>query len=74
MSKLELITPIEIKVIKMVCKELTTSEIALKLKLSPRTIESHRYRVMNRLKIKSNIGIVLFAVKHNLFKVKINKI
>lgn len=74
MSKLDLITPVEIKVIKMVCKELTTPEIALKLKLSPRTVESHRYRIMTRLKIKSNIGIVLFAIKNNLFKIKINKI
>jgi DNA-binding CsgD family transcriptional regulator len=65
------LTPIEIKVIKLVCNEMTAREIAIKLKLSPRTIQSHIYRVMKRLGIKTNVGLVIMAVKYKLFKIKI---
>lgn len=41
------LTPIEIKVIKLVCKEMTAREIAIKLKLSPRTIQSQIICLMN---------------------------
>ena len=65
------LTPIEIKVIKLVCKEMTAREIAAKLELSPKTIQSHIYRVMKRLGIKSNIGLVIMAIKYELLKIKI---
>ena len=65
------LTPIEIKVIKLVCKEMTAREIADKLGLSPKTIQCHLYRVMKRLGIRTNIGLVIMAVKYGLFKIKI---
>lgn len=65
------LTPIEIEVIKQVCKEYNNFEIGRNLKLSPRTIQSHRYRIMKRLGIKTSIGLVLMAIKNKIIKVKI---
>lgn len=72
-DKLELLTPREVQVIKLVCREMTNEEIAEELELSPRTVETHRARIMNRLDIKSTIGLVYFAIKSRLIKVKIAK-
>lgn len=68
--KFTLLTPIEVKVIKLVCKEMSAIEIAEELNLSYRTIQSHIYRVMKRHNIKSNIGLIIMAIKIGLFKIK----
>lgn len=51
----------EIEVINLLCKEYTTKEISDKLKISKRTIEGHRTRIMHKIGAKSLIGIVTFA-------------
>ena len=71
--KVTLLTPIETKVMKLLCKEMTYKEIAEELNLSPRTIESHIYRVMKRHNTKSSIGLVIMAIKHGLFKIKLKQ-
>lgn len=70
-NKLELLTPREVQVIKLICKELTNEEIADKLDLSSRTVETHRARIMTRLGIKTTIGLVYFALQSRLVKIKI---
>lgn len=56
----------EIEVIKLACKEYSSSEIADKLCITPRTVDSHRKRVMERTNSKNFIGVILFAIKHGL--------
>lgn len=72
-KKLELLTDREIQVIRLVCKEMTNEEIANELELSPRTVETHRARIMDRLGIKSTIGLVYFAIQSKLIKIRIAK-
>jgi len=57
----------EVEIIRLVCKDLTIKEIADFLKLSPRTVESHRTRIMRKMKVKSMAGMVAYAFKNNLF-------
>ncbi len=56
----------EIEFIKLSCSELTYKEIADKMNLSPKTIDGYRDSVFTKLHIKSRVGLVLFALKHNI--------
>lgn len=57
----------ELEFIRLACSELTYREIADKMFVSPRTIDGYRDSVFVKLNVKSRVGIVLFAIKHNLF-------
>lgn len=61
----------EITVIKLICKEYTNKEIGDFMKLSKRTIESHREKILEKLKVKNTAGIVVYAIKNYLFKIRI---
>ncbi len=58
----------ETEVIKLICKEKSLSEIATKLVLSPRTIETHRKNILRKTKSKNTAGIVLYALNNNLIE------
>jgi DNA-binding CsgD family transcriptional regulator len=36
------------------------------LNLTPRTVAFHKYRVMEELEIKSNAGLVQFAIRNHM--------
>lgn len=57
----------EKEVVKLICKELTNQEIAEKLSLSPRTIESHRQRILDKIGAKNTVGLVIFAVVNGIY-------
>lgn len=50
----------------LACSELTYSEIATKMFLSPKTIDGYRNSVFEKLNVKSRVGLVLYIIKHNL--------
>jgi len=52
--------------LKLCCSELTYKEIADKLYVSPRTIDSYRDTLFEKLHVKTRIGLVMFAVKNGL--------
>lgn len=60
------ITKREQDVLNLVAEGLTSAEIAKNLDLSIRTVESHRYNIMQKLGIKSAASLVKFAVDRNL--------
>lgn len=70
--KLEL-TPREIEIIGLICQEYTNKEIAEKLFISPRTVEGHRNRILEKTLCKNIAGVVIYAIEHNLFDVNISK-
>ena len=49
----------EVEIIKLICDEKTTAEIACYMKNSPRTIENHRRRIISKIGCKNvrNFGI-----------------
>jgi DNA-binding NarL/FixJ family response regulator len=53
-------------VIKYICMEFTAHEIAQKLEVSPRTVESIKDKLMERFGVKNTAGLVFYAVKNNL--------
>lgn len=70
--KLEL-TPREIEIIGLICQEYTNKEIAEKLYISPRTVEGHRNRILEKTQCKNIAGVVIYAIEHKLFDVNISK-
>jgi two-component system, NarL family, response regulator DegU len=60
------ITKREQDILNLVAEGLTSSEIAENIGLSIRTVESHRYNIMQKLGIKSAASLVKFAVGRNL--------
>jgi DNA-binding NarL/FixJ family response regulator len=59
----------EIEFIKLACTEMTYKEIAEKMYLSPRTIDSYRDALHEKLSLKSRVGLVLFAIKNGIVKI-----
>lgn len=62
----EELSPVEKKVIELICKEYTNKEISEKIFKSTRTVESYRRSIMNKIGAKNTAGIVMYAVKNNL--------
>lgn len=56
----------ELEVLKLICEGLTTTEIAEKIFLSPRTVEGHRLRMLEKLGVKNTAGLVAFAIRNGL--------
>lgn len=63
----------EKEVLSLICKELTNKEIAEQLYISPRTVEGHRNRILEKTNSKNTAGLVIYAIEHNLFKVNVSK-
>jgi DNA-binding NarL/FixJ family response regulator len=65
-SQLDKLSPREIEVLQLVVEGKKSSEIADILSLSPKTIETYRSRLMNKLGIEDIPGLVKFAIQHGL--------
>ena len=57
----------EVEFLKFACTELTYKEIADKMCVSPRTVDGYREGLFEKLQIKSRVGLVLFALKNEIF-------
>ena len=56
----------EIQILELICREMTNQEISEILKLSVRTVESHRRRMIEKTNCKNMIGVVMYALENNL--------
>ncbi len=60
----------EIEILKLICQEMKTSEIAAQIFLSPRTVEGIRTNLIDKLGVKNTAGLVLYALKNNIVNLK----
>ncbi len=60
----------ELEVLDLICREFTAPEIAEKLEISPRTVEGHRRKLLEKSGSKNIAGLVVFALKNNLVFIK----
>jgi DNA-binding NarL/FixJ family response regulator len=65
-SRIDSLTPREIEVLVQVAQGKTNRGIADQLGISPRTVETHRERVMGKLRIRSVAGLTRFVVENGL--------
>jgi len=52
------------EVLALLVKGNTMREVATILKITPRTVAFHKYRMMSALKISSSAELIRYAVKH----------
>ncbi|MGV3547540.1 MAG: response regulator [Pedobacter sp.] len=60
------ITERELEVLKLLAQELTSKQIAEKLFISERTVETHRKNLMRKTGANNAIGLVRYAYSHKL--------
>jgi DNA-binding NarL/FixJ family response regulator len=63
----------ELEVLRLICHEYSTKEIADKLYISPRTVEGHRNRIIEKINCKNIAGMVVYAIEHRIIEVNISK-
>lgn len=56
----------EMLILKLMCEEKTTREIADMVDLSPRTVEAIRDKLKVKTGAKSTAGLIMYAVKNNI--------
>ncbi|MBI2258022.1 MAG: response regulator transcription factor [Flavobacteriia bacterium] len=54
----------EKQILSMIVKEMTSQDIAEEINVSKRTVEGHRKNIMDKLGIKSTVGLVKYALKN----------
>ena len=69
-EKLDLLSPRQREILKLVADGLNTKEIAGHLSISTKTVETHRAQLMERLNIHDVAGLVRFAIKMGLVDVE----
>ncbi len=56
----------ELQVMMMITQGCKAQEISKKLNLSPKTVNSYRYHIFEKLGVKSDVGLTLLATQHDL--------
>lgn len=68
LSPLDRLTGREREVLQMVAEGLTNRQVALRLSISVKTVEKHRFSLMEKLSIRDVTGLVRFALAHGVIK------
>jgi DNA-binding NarL/FixJ family response regulator len=63
------LTPREKEILILLCKEFSNIEIGEQLFISPRTVEGHRNNLLSKTGCRNTAGLIIFAVKNNLFQI-----
>jgi len=62
----ETLTPREREVLQLIAEEHNTREIGTLLHISPKTVESHRSHLMNKLDIHTTAGLTRYAISRGV--------
>lgn len=60
------LTPRQREVLQLVAEGKSAKEIATILNISPRTAETHKYKIMDELGLKTSAELVQYAIRHGL--------
>ena len=68
-SNLVIDTPLserETEILRLICQQKTSQEIAKILRISQRTVENHRLRISKKTGAKTSIGLLIYAMRNDL--------
>jgi len=71
-SQVEALTPLtarELEILELICEQCTTEEIAEKLFISPKTVNTHRINLLEKTRSINVAGLVIYAVKNGIVKI-----
>lgn len=57
----------EVEVLRLICRQYNSSDIARKLELSIRTVDRHRESLLVKTQSVNTAGLVIYAIRNNLF-------
>jgi DNA-binding NarL/FixJ family response regulator len=63
------LTPRQREILQLYAEGFSTKEIAARLDISPRTVEFHKYQLMDSLKLQSSAELIHFAIKNGIVAV-----
>jgi DNA-binding NarL/FixJ family response regulator len=63
------LTPRQREILQLFAEGCSTKDIASKLNISPRTVEYHKYQMMESLKLQSSAELIHFAIKNGIVAV-----
>lgn len=58
----------EIQILRLIAKGLSNKEIATNLFISTRTVDAHRYNIMQKLQVRNTAELVMYAVNNKLIE------
>ena len=59
----------QVEILKLWGENYTNKEIADKLFISLRTVETHKNHIMQKLNLKTTVDMVKFAIRNNLIEI-----
>lgn len=65
-APIESLSPRQREILQLLAEGNSAKEVATTLSISPRTVEFHKYQMMESLGIKTSAELIHFAVKHGL--------
>jgi DNA-binding NarL/FixJ family response regulator len=65
-SRLGLLSKREIEIISWVRRGYQSKDIAVELSIAPKTVEVHRYNILQKLRLKNSAELVNYCNQHNL--------
>ena len=63
------LTKRESEIVRLVAEGLSNQEIACKLFVNIRTVETHKTNILQKLNLKNSVDLVKFAIKNNLLEI-----
>ena len=67
---LETLSQREREILKLVADGKTSREIAERLSISPKTVDTYRSRLMSKIGVKNLAGLIKFAIRHGLISLE----
>lgn len=70
---LDRLTPMELRVLRLVAENQTSAQIGKRLFVSPRTVDTHRNNICTKLNLHGNRGLLMFALdnRNELLRLKL---
>ena len=69
-SPLEVLSPREREILQLVAEGKTSQEIAERLSISPKTVDTYRSRLMHKIGVDDMAGVVKFAIQHGVISLE----
>jgi DNA-binding NarL/FixJ family response regulator len=63
-----LLTPVEMKFLRLACTSMTYRNIAEEMGVSPRTVDGYRESLFGKLDVQTRVEMALLAVKHGIVR------
>lgn len=68
-SPIDKLSDREMQILKEIVKGHSSHEISEKFHLSPKTVNSYRYRLFDKLGVANDVELTLYAIRHGLLKI-----